>query len=207
MSNQKKRSYSSETRQAQAAETRKRILATAKILFEAEGFDGVTIEQLAGVAQVSIPTVYSLFQSKRGVLRALIDEAFPPEEHKALVEEGMALKSPAARLAVTAKLSRRLYDAERAQMELLRSTSLVAPEFKELEREREERRYARQEEAITIMFEEGVLAKALSLAKARDIYWAFTGRDLYRMCIIDRGWSSDEYEQWLAELLAKTLLE
>lgn len=47
----------------------------------------------------------------------------------------------------------------------------------------------------------------MSLSKARDISWAFTGRDLYRMLVIEQGWSSDEYEKWLEELLVKVLID
>ena len=36
--------------------------------------------------------------------------------------------------------------------------------------------------------------KGLVMAKAHDILWAFTGRDMYRMLVIEQGWSSDEYE-------------
>jgi hypothetical protein len=55
------------------------------------------------------------------------------------------------------------------------------------------------------MAEEKSFKRGLSLSKARDILWAFTGRDLYRMLVIERGWTSDEYEKWLLELLKATL--
>jgi hypothetical protein len=35
----------------------------------------------------------------------------------------------------------------------------------------------------------------------------YTGRDVYRMLVLERGWSSDEYEGWLAETLIKALME
>ncbi len=43
------------------------------------------------------------------------------------------------------------------------------------------------------------------VSKARDILWAFTGRDMYRMFVIEQGWTSEEYETWLAQLLVKML--
>ena len=33
----------------------------------------------------------------------------------------------------------------------------------------------------------------------------FTGRSLYRMLVIERGWSSDDYEHWLANTLITML--
>lgn len=202
-----KRSYSSETREAQAAQTRIYILKAAKKLFQNEGFDRVTINKLAQAAEVSMPTIYAIFKSKRGVLQALIDEAFPKEQFAELVDESMHEKSPQKCLSNTAKLARQIYDAERELMDILRGASVVAPEFKELEQERENRRYERQAEYIKKLMEDKSLAKGLTLEKARDILWTLTGRDLYRMFVIERGWTSDEYEEWLTQLLIQSLLD
>lgn len=203
----KKRAYNSDNRLAQAAQTKSRILAVAQELFKTEGFELVTIEKIAQAAEVSAPTIYALFQSKRGIMRALMDEALPTGTRLALVEVIKEEKSPQERLKTAAKLSRQMYDAERAHMEIFRGASVLAPEFKELEEEREQRRYKRQEESVRVMAAEGALIKELSITKARDIGWALTGRDMYRMLVIERGWSSDAYENWLAELLIKTLIK
>lgn len=205
-SSPKKRTYHSETRQIQAAQTKRRILDTARSLFQTEGFEELTIDQLAQAADVSAPTIYGLFQSKRGVLRALMNEALPPDQFETLVKEAMAEKSPEKHLALSAKIARHVYDAERAQMAIFQGASILAPEFKELEKEREQRRYKRQEESIKLIAAQNSLAKGLEPSKARDILWAFTGRDMYRMFVVEQGWSSDEYETWLGELLVKTLM-
>lgn len=207
MSEIKKRPYKSTARNIQAAQTRGRILASAKGLFESEGFEFVTIEKIAQDAEVSIPTIYSLFQSKRGVLRALMDEALPPDQFSTLVERSIQEKSPKKRLCISAKIARLMYDREREQMDIFRGATVLAPEFKELEKEREMRRYNRQEVTIKAMAKEKSLAKGLTQAKARDILWAFTGRDMYRMFVVEQGWTSDEYEKWLAQILINTLIE
>lgn len=207
MSNKEKRPYRSVARNAQAAQTRGRILVAAKKLFESEGFECVTIEKIAQSGDVSIPTVYSLFQSKRGVLRALMDEVLPADQFDALVEMSIQEKSPEIRLSISAKIARQMYDAEKVQMNLFRGAVVLAPEFKELEKEREMRRYSRQEVTIKAMVREKSLAKGLSEAKARDILWAFTGRDMYRMLVVEQGWASEEYEKWLAQLLINNLMD
>lgn len=207
MSNKEKRPYRSVARNAQAAQTRGRILVAAKNLFESEGFECVTIEKIAQSGDVSIPTVYSLFQSKRGVLRALMDEVLPADQFDALVEMSIQEKSPEIRLSISAKIARQMYDAEKVQMNLFRGAVVLAPEFKELEKEREMRRYRRQEVTIKAMVREKSLAKGLSEAKARDILWAFTGRDMYRMLVVEQGWASKEYEKWLAQSLINNLMD
>lgn len=207
MSISKKRTYNSDNRNAQAAQTRKRILAASRALFHIEGFECVTIEKLAQAAEVSVPTIYALFQSKRGVLFALMDEVLPTEKIDSLIEEGKQEKSPKKRIMYAAKIGRAVYEAERGEMDMFRSASVLAPEFKEMEKDKEQRRYGRQEETVKNLMKESALKKGLSLTKARDILWALTGRDLYRMLVVERGWTSEEYEKWLAQILVKTLIE
>lgn len=206
MSKVKKRTYKSVSRNIQAAQTRARILSSAQNLFESEGFEHVTIEKIAQTANVSMPTIYSLFQSKRGVLRALMDEALPTDQFNALVEKSINEKSPKKRLGISAKIACQIYDAERTQVNIFRGAAVLAPEFKELEKERELRRYTRQEVTIKAMVKENSLMEGLDPTKARDILWALTGRDMYRMFVIEQGWSSDEYEKWLTQLLISTLI-
>ena len=203
----KKRSYNSESRLATCQEAKNRILAAAKMLFETKGFEQVTIQEIARKAQVSAPSIYAIFQSKRGILLSLMDEALPPEQHAALVEQILHEKSPHKRLAITATISRQLYDAEKTQLSFLRGAAILDPVFKELELEREQRRFQRQKETVEAMVNDQDFPGTMSLSKIRDLIWAFTGRDFYRMLVIERGWSSNEYEEWLAKLLVKIILE
>lgn len=204
---EKKRIYNSETRDANASQTRSQILKAAKKLFQNKGFDRVTIGMLAKAAEVSMPTIYAVFKSKRGVLQALIDEALPPEQFAELVDGSMNEQSPRKRLNITAKLSRQIYDAERGLMDILRGASVVAPEFKELEQKREQRRYERQGEYVKKLMKDRALVKGLTIQKARDILWTLTGRDMYRMLVIERAWSSAAYEKWLGKALVESLLD
>ena len=123
-----------------------------------------------------------------------------------LVEKSINEKSPKKRLSISAKIARQMYDAERAQMSIFRGAAVLAPEFRELEKEREMRRYNRQEVTIKAMVKENSLIKGLNATKARDILWALTGRDMYRMFVIEQGWTSDEYEKWLTQLLISSLV-
>lgn len=202
----KKRVYDSSARKVQAMKTKERLLAAAKKLYRKKGVEKTTIEDIALLAKVSIPTVYSLFQSKLGILRVLLDNALSQDQFEALVQQGTIEKSPVKRLEATARIARQLYDAEKTLIDLLHGASALDPTFKKLEVEREKRRYFRQAEPMKYLAEKGYLRSDLTFEKAQDILWAFTGRDLHRMLVIERGWSSDEYEKWLAELLIRTLL-
>jgi len=64
------RRYTSRLRDQQAASTRDRILeATARVV--ASGIAGISIPAIAEEAGVSIPTVYRIFGTKRGLIEAI----------------------------------------------------------------------------------------------------------------------------------------
>ncbi|MCP5508564.1 MAG: TetR/AcrR family transcriptional regulator [Chlamydiales bacterium] len=205
MSNPKKRSYVSAARSKQARQTRNQILSSAKKLFQSKGFEEVTIGELAESANVSSPTIYSLFKSKRGVLLALIDEALPSSVFESLVDEVSQEKTAAGRFRIAAKMTRLIYDAEQKQMGLLRGASILGSEFQKIEKEQEQRRYQRQKDTVDTMLEEGLLAEGMTTSEARDVLWAFTGRDMYRLFVVTRKWSSNQYEVWLSRALTKLL--
>ena len=205
-SNIEKRHYNASSRQAQAEQARARILLAANKLFEINGFEKVTIAAIACEANVSMPTVYAKFKSKRGVLLALIDSALPADQHDALASAVYASDSATEQLKIVAKMSCKIYQAEHQQMDWVRGSALIDPVFKQLELEREQRRYQRQKKAVDLMAKQGAFSQSLSKKKVKDILWAFTGRDFYRMLVIERGWSSTDYEKWLAETLIRCLL-
>jgi hypothetical protein len=67
-------------------------------------------------------------------------------------------------------------------------------------------RYERQEQMIVSLRDAKRLRAELSYRTARDVFWALTGSDLYRMLVRERGWSSLKYQDWLADTLVYSLL-
>ncbi|MEQ1505699.1 MAG: TetR/AcrR family transcriptional regulator, partial [Myxococcota bacterium] len=76
----------------------------------------------------------------------------------------------------------------------------------DLDRSSESRRRDAQRPLIDALAEAARLADGLDRDRASDVLWALTGRDLYRMLVVDRGWSAGDYEGWLAEVLVSTLV-
>lgn len=182
-------------------DTRRRILAAAKTLFSEHGIDKVTIDALAAAAGVASPTVYGLFGSKAKLLKELIEGAFFGDRYKIIAERTKSTNDPIELLRITASISRTIFDTERDEIGLMRGASAFSPELKKVEAEFEAARYALQEKRARLITRTFPAAKALGLAKVRDIMWMYTGRDTYRMLVLERGWSSDDYEAWLASAL------
>lgn len=201
-----KRRYNSESRRAQAVVTRQVVLAAARRLFVSKGFDKTTIEGIAAAARVSAPTVYALFKSKAGVLKELVDETAFNDRYRSLVARAASCQDAREALKIAAHIARTVHDAEESEIGLIRGASFVSLELKALEVEAESVRYERQGAFLLRLEKEKKLADNVSLTHARDILWTLTSREVYRMLVLDKEWSSDEYETWLGETLLHTLV-
>jgi AcrR family transcriptional regulator len=206
MPTKRERPYQSAMRQRQAEETKHRIVAASRKLLKSKGYSGMTIEAIAKKAEVAIPTVYAVFGSKTGILAQLMDEATFGPDYEQLVREAGETEDPHKRLLFAARIARRVHDAASSTFDLMSGAGVVAPEFAELEKKREAHRYAAQESLIEVLTRSGHLRPGVDTQAARDILWALTGRALYRMFVRERGWTSQEYEDWLGQTLCQSLL-
>ena len=187
-------------------EHRRRIVEATRRLLQREGYAGMTIEAIAQRAEVSAQSVYALFKSKTGILTELLDQSTFGADYEDAVRQALSAREPETRLRLTARIARQIHDAQSATFDLLRGAGVVAPELAKLEQQRECLRYERQEIMIISLREAGRLRPALDHGTARDIFWMFTGRDVYRMLVRERGWSSQKYQDWLADTLVHSLL-
>jgi AcrR family transcriptional regulator len=202
-----RRAYKSLARQRHAHETRRRIIEATRQLLETRGYAGTTIEAVARQAEVSVQTVYAVFGSKTGILAELLNQATFGAEYEDIVHKTLEEKDPETRLRGAARIARQIHDAQRAGFDLLRGAGVVAPELARLEQERERIRYERQEQMIVSLRGAKKLSPDLSPRTARDILWTLTGGDIYRMLVRERGWSSEKYQDWLADTLVRSLLD
>ena len=200
------RTYNSPARQRQADETRRRIVASTRKLLMKKGFAGTTIEQIARDADVSMPTVYSVFGSKEGIVAEILNAARFGVEYEMLTSRVHETKSGRERLRAVAAIARQVYESERAEIDLLRGAGVVSPELAASENEAQERRFAGQVKNAQALHASGELRADLDRRAAAEILWALTSRDFYRMLVVERGWSAKRYETWLGELMIDAVL-
>lgn len=197
------RSYDSTRRQQQASETRQRILDAARKRILASGLEEATIETIAEEAKVAAPTVYAIFGSKRGIVEGLMERAAFGPEYQELVQKALASDDVAERLRLAARIAAQIYVGTRQEQQLLRGANAVAPDFV---RQRESMRYERQAPTVELIVKKNLLREGLTAGKARDILWTMTGREPYRMLVVERGWSAEAYAEWLGNSLVEMLL-
>ena len=64
-----------------------------------------------------------------------------------------------------------------------------------------------QEDRLRRLFAAGRENRRLSFDEARRILWMYTSRDVYRMLVIEGGWTPDRYQDWLARTLVGALVD
>ena len=201
-----KRLYKSPVRERQASDTRRRIVEATRKLLQSEGYAGMTIEAIAQRAEVSAQTIYALFKSKTGILTELLDQSTFGAGYQESVQQALSANEPETRLRFAARIARQIHDAQSATLDLLRGAGVVAPELAKLEQQRESLRYERQEVMLLSLRDAGRLRAEPDYGTARDIFWMLTGRDVYRMLVRERRWSSQKYQDWLGDTLVQSLL-
>jgi len=206
MAKSNRRAYQSPMRQQRADETRVRIVEAARTLFLKHGYDQTTVDAIATEAGVAEQTVYAAFHSKRGLLAAILDHVRFGQQYQELIRQAHTIIEPVARLRLIAQIATQILSAEEAEAALLRGAGVVAPELAKMGRTAERHRLEVHEKNVQLLMDGGRLRPELDAAKAQDILWALTGRELYTMLVVERHWSASDYEQWLAQLLIRTLL-
>lgn len=80
------------------------------------------------------------------------------------------------------------------------------PELAVLWQEIQDERHERMAELAEALSSAGLLTKDLDLAEATDILWTLTSNDNYAHLVLERGWSAEQYEDWLEGALASSLM-
>lgn len=206
MRQRSRRSYDSAKRRRAADARRDRVLIAARKLFARRGIDRVTITEIAEAARVAPSTIYAVYKSKEGILRALMRAALFGERFQAVQSMLQDVSDPVQLIARSADIARAIYEGESVELGLMRGSSAFSPALRKLEREFEKVRFDMQEERVRRLFEKGKAKEGLTLDDARRILWMYTSRDLYRMLVHEGGWAPARYQEWLSQTLLATLV-
>ena len=207
-----KRAYDSPRRREQAAATRRDILRAAQRQFEAEGFTATTMAAIAGGAGVATKTVYSAFETKGGVLRALWhlllrgDEADVPVMDRTWYLE--ALHEPVARrqLELNARNARAVKTRIAAVLDVIRHAAPLDAEIAALWARIQSDFYDNQRAIVESLEAKGALRPDLDVARGSDILWTLNHPDVWQLLVAQRGWTPEQWERWFAATAREQLL-
>jgi AcrR family transcriptional regulator len=206
-----KRPYDNSRRQAQVRATRLRIIEAAKALFIADGYPATTLEAVAEEADTSLPTLYRLFSSKPALLKAVLDVSFGADDQPVAfgdrpeVQAARAELDPQALITAFARIGRDFMERSSAIMRVLATAAQVDPDTAQLLEEIRRQRHTGQSRIVAALSARHALDPDLQSSEAADIAYAVLSPEVHRILTVERGWTAEQYEQWLVRSLGALL--
>ena len=200
------RTYDSSRRKAQAEQTRRAILEAAQRRFERDGYVATTMEAIAGEAEVSLKTVYLAVSTKAGLLRAVWDLLLKGDTDDAPVAERpwyvQVLEEADAerKLRLVAHHSVVVKQRIGPMLRVIRSASAVDPDGAALWDLIQTDFHANQRAIVES------LPRVDDVERATDVLWTLNHPDVW-LLFVDRGWTPDAFEAWLADTLVQQLVD
>jgi AcrR family transcriptional regulator len=197
--------------QARTRLARRAVVAAARALFLERGYQATTIDAISEQSDVPAATVYRLFGSKLGILKALLDVAIAGDDQPVplperpqvaeLLADGDVETLLAGFVTLTVAINTRSSDVYR----ILTSASGSDPEAAKLLADYQHQRDHGQGMFARTLARIGALRPGLRERDAADLIHALMSPELYRLLAIDRSWSAKRYEEWLTGTLADQL--
>jgi AcrR family transcriptional regulator len=198
--------------QARTRLARAAVTGAARTLFLERGYAGTTIEAISDLSDVPPATVYRLFSSKLGILKALIDvsiagddEAVPLQD-RPHVRALLADPDPRNQLSGFAGITCGIMSRTEPVVRILVSAAGSDPGAAALLAEQTRHRQQGQAQIARRLAQAGALRPKLRERDAADIIHALMSPEVYLLLVGDRGWRPERYEQWLKQILIDQLL-
>ena len=199
-----RRAYRSPRREQQAAETRSMVASAAARLFGERGWAATGMRDVARAAGVSVETVYASFRSKGDLLMAALDVAVvgdaapvPLDQRPEFAALGSGTRRQRAQ--ATARLVTDVNQRTSGMVLALREGAASDADLAERRRQREHRRRINVEQGAALVAGRAVTAEEV------DGLWALIAVEIYQMLTELRGWTPQQYEHWLADVIQRLL--
>ena len=198
--------------QARTRLARVAVIDAARQLFLEWGYGATTVESISDLAEVPPATVYRLFSSKHGILKALLDVSIAGDHEDVPMAERPQVRSLADRpephellagfVELTAQVNARVGPIYR----ILTSAAGTDPEASALLDQLNGQRQQGQRMIARSLARARALRPDVRERDAADLVHALMSPELYRLLVVDRGWKVDRYQAWLTTTLADQLL-
>jgi AcrR family transcriptional regulator len=208
------RRYDASRRRAQSALTRRRIIEAAGELFVANGYRGTTVPMIASAAEVAVETIYRSAEGKAGLLAAAVHAALAgsaeraerPSEERVGIRRVIDAADPQAQILAFASTWPGNWARVGPLLRVLGEAAAADDELVALQRDLDAQWLDGVRRFAALLAERGSLRADLTVERAADQVWALTGQANYESLVVRRGWSPDDYRDWLASMLAAALL-
>jgi AcrR family transcriptional regulator len=188
------------------------VVEAARTLFVERGFAATTIEAISDLSDTPQATVYRLFSSKFGILKAVLDVSIAgddlavPMVNRPRVRALLADSDPLNQVTGFAALLRELLARTGPVHRLLADAAKSDADAASLLAALAHQRHEGQSRIARSLARSGALKPGLKERDAADIIHALASPEVYGLLVFDRGWSGERYEDWVRTILAEQLL-
>lgn len=200
------------TTQARTRLARRAVIDSGRALFLERGYAATTMDAISADSGVPPATVYRLFSSKRGILKAMLDvsivgdDQLVPMAQRANIQSLVADPDPRGMVARLVGVAIEVNARTAAIYRILVSAAASDAEAATLLDELTEQRRQGQGMVARTLARRRALRRPLREADARDIIHALVSPEMYRLLVVDGGWPPTKYEEWLNGTLIDQLL-
>ena len=197
--------------QARTRLARQAVIGAARTLFGERGYQATTIEAISVLSDVPPATVYRLFVSKLGILKALLDVSIAGDDQRASVSErpevsALLAENDSAKLLraftdLVVAINIRTNDVYRVLSNAAASDTGAKALFADYQKQRAQgqRNIARR------VTRTNGLRPGLRERDVADLIHAFMSPELFRLLVADRGWTPERYQKWLTQTITHQL--
>ncbi|MCW2632131.1 MAG: hypothetical protein JWR88_1093 [Pseudonocardia sp.] len=209
-----RRRYDAPKRREQVAHTRAKIIDAAQRVFLERGYAGATIPRIAAEAGVAVETVYRSAAGKAGLLAAAVQAALAggAERAEVPVEERPGISrvikeiDPRRQLAAYAATQPGVWSRVGPLLRVLDAAATTDAALVELRQQHADQRLAGMRRFAELLAERGALRGELTAERAAEVLWTLCAQANYDSLVTARGWTHEQYRDWLADMLAAALL-
>jgi AcrR family transcriptional regulator len=205
--------YRSPLREEQARRTRMRVAQAARDLLVARGYSGVTMADIAAAAGVSVPLLYKAFGAKPELVKQVYDILMTGDDDPTAVADRpdaravAAAPDPRAKIERYARMGRYMAGRAGPFATVLRNAARAGEaELRPFLETTDAERLVGAGRMAEHLAEVAALRPGVDVDRARDLIWLATSPEAFQLLVVDRGWSLDDYEAWLAAALCRDLL-
>jgi len=198
--------------QARTRLARRAVVDAARELFDTQGYAATTVEAVSTRADVPPATVYRLFSSKLGILKALLETSIAGDDEPVAVSDRpdvaalFAEPDPHRLLAGFAGVTTAINARTNAVYRVLVGAATSDPGAAQLLGAIGQQRDEGQRGIARALSRAGALRAGVRERDAADLVHALMAPEVYRLLVVDRGWTPDRYREWLTATLVQQLL-
>ena len=183
-------------------------------MFLERGYAGATIPAIATEAGVAVETVYRSASGKAGLLAAAVQAALAggveraelPVEQREGIRRVIEESDPRQQLAAYAATQPGVWSRVGPLLRVLDAAATTDPALVQLKETHAQQRLNGLRRFADLLEQSKALRPGLTAERAADLIWTICAQANYDALVTTRGWSHEEYRDWLSDTLASSLL-